>query len=93
MSDEEIAQARSRLDEHGPMMALRFEGDPLCTATKFKAIGDAFNDDGQRIRLVELPGKGHSVLTLDLIKGGEPAQQALDDVLSYFADKLNLVAP
>ena len=93
MSEEEIAQARSRLDEHGPMMALRFEGDPLCTATKFKAIGDTFNDDKQRIRLVELPGKGHSVLTLDLIKGGEPAQQALNDVLSYFADKLNLVVP
>ena len=93
MSEEEIAQARSRLDEHGPMMALRFEGDPLCTGTKFKAISDTFNDDKQRIRLVELPGKGHSVLTLDLIKGGEPAQQALNDVLSYFADKLNLVAP
>jgi len=93
MSEEEIAQARSRLDEHGPMMALRFEGDPLCTATKFKTIGDTFNDDKQRIRLVELPGKGHSVLPLDLIKGGEPAQQALDDVLGYFADKLDLVAP
>ena len=72
------------------MMALRFAGDPLCNARKFAAIGEAFNDDRERINLVELPGKGHSVLTLDLIKGGEPAQQALPDVLSYFSDRLKV---
>ncbi len=88
MDEVTIAKARDRLDNEGPMMALRFEGDPLCTGAKFAAISAAFNDDKERIKLVELPGKGHSVLTLDLIKGGEPAQQALNDVLAYFTHKL-----
>ena len=88
MSPQEVADARSGLDQKGPMLALRFSGDPMCTGRKFAAIDRAFNDDKERIKLVELPGKGHSVLTLDLIKGGEPAQQALADVLSYFTEKL-----
>ena len=88
MSAEEVTTARSRLDEHGPMIALRFAGDKLCTAEKFASIDRAFNDNAERIKLVELPGKGHSVLTLDLIKGGEPAQRALQDVLNYFTRQL-----
>lgn len=88
MSAAEISQARDRLDEHGPMLALRFSGDKLCTAEKFRTIEQTFNDDAQRIKLVELPGNGHSVLTLDLIKGGEPAQHALQEVLTYFRNKL-----
>ena len=88
MSAADIDAARAGLDAKGAMMALRFEGDPMCTGRKFAAISKAFNDDKERIRLVELPGKGHSVLTLDLIKGGEPAQQALTDVLGYFTERL-----
>ncbi len=88
MSVDDVSTVRERLNEHGPMMALRFSGDKLCTTDKFKALDRTFNDDAQRITLVELPGKGHSVLTLDLIKGGAPAQQALDDVLAYFDQKL-----
>jgi len=88
MSADDVAAARDGLDQKGPMMALRFNGDPMCTGKKFAAISNAFNDDAERIKLVELPGKGHSVLTLDLIKGGEPAQQALQDVLGYFTERL-----
>lgn len=88
MSDDEIASAKIRLDEHGPMLALRFAGDALCTGRKFDALRESFNADKERITLVELPGKGHSVLTLDLIKGGEPAQAALQQVLGYFKEKL-----
>ena len=88
MSQQDIDAARQRLDRHGPMLALRFAGDPMCTAEKFQAIDQAFNDDKERIRLIELPGKGHSVLTLDLIKGGEPAREALDQVIAYFTEKL-----
>jgi dienelactone hydrolase len=88
MSKSDIEEVRASLDRKGAMMALRFEGDRMCTAKKFKALDETFNDDAQRIRLTALPGKGHSVLTLDLIKGGAPAQQALDDVLQYFSDRL-----
>ncbi len=88
MSDEDIGEIRKRLDAEGPMLALRFEGDPMCTHAKFAAIDNAFNDDRERIRKIELPGKGHSVLTLDFIKGGQPAADALDEVLTYFRTKL-----
>lgn len=88
LSASEIADAREALDEKGPMLAMRFVGDPLCRAEKYAAIDQAFNDDRTRIKLIEIPGKGHSVLTLDFIKGGEPAQAALDEVFAYFDAQL-----
>ena len=88
MSPEEIAGARDRLTEHGPMLAMRFAEDKLCTAEKFDALRQKFNDDGERIRLVELPGKGHSVLTLDFIKRNEVTQEAFNSVLEYFDSRL-----
>ena len=88
LSPDEITAARAQIDQKGPVLALRFEDDPLCRAPKFSAIDQAFNDDARRVEMVEIPGKGHSVLTLDLIKGGAPAQAALDKVLSYFESRL-----
>jgi len=88
MSQTEVSNARRRLDTEGPMMALRFEGDKICTAEKFEQLRQTFNDNRERIQLVELPGPGHSVLTRDLMSGGQPAQEALQNVLGYFAAKL-----
>ncbi|MGB1342917.1 MAG: dienelactone hydrolase family protein [Pseudomonadales bacterium] len=88
MSTDEIAAARASIDQKGNVLALRFEGDPLCRAPKFEAIDHAFNDETRRVEMIELPGKGHSVLTLDLIKGGAPARAALDKVLNYFESRL-----
>ncbi|NOX48949.1 MAG: hypothetical protein GXP16_00195 [Gammaproteobacteria bacterium] len=85
MSGQEINQARQHLSQHGPMLAMRFKQDKLCTGAKFAALQRTFNDDRERIKFIELPGKGHSVLTLDLIKGGEPAQRALQEVIDYFS--------
>ena len=92
MSEAEIAAARERLDSHGPMMALRFKQDRLCTRARFDAIDAAFNDERERIKLVELPGPGHSVLTLDLYKRGQPAQAALEEVIGYFKHMLQPAA-
>lgn len=89
MSAEEIAAARAALDAHGPMLALRFKGDPMCSGRKFAAIAAAFNDDRERVRLHTLPGPGHSVLTLDFVdQAGHPTAQALQSVLDYFAERL-----
>jgi hypothetical protein len=88
MSAEEVSGVRARLDEKGPMMALRFKCDRHCTNEKFGRLDRTLNDDTERIRLVELPGKGHSVLTRDFVCGGKPAQEALQNVLDYFANKL-----
>ncbi len=88
MSTEDIGAVRDRLDQEGPMMALRFEGDTICRAEKFERLDAVFNDNRERIRLTELPGSGHSVLTRDFTAGGEPAEKAFRAVLEYFRSKL-----
>lgn len=90
MSDEEVKQVKQRLDEVGPMHCGRFEGDTFCTAKRFKLLDQAFNtDDQERIVFHELPGKGHSILTLDFVdEAGHPTQQALQEVMDYFDREL-----
>ncbi|MCB9598142.1 MAG: dienelactone hydrolase family protein [Sandaracinaceae bacterium] len=89
MSDADVAASRAALDDVGPMLAFRFEKDPLCAGAKFRALDRAFNDDAERIRLVTLPGRGHSVLTLDFVDAaGHPTREALDSVLTYFGERL-----
>ena len=91
MSPQEIARSREALETEGPMRVLRFEDDPLSTIEKSDCIHRTFNDDGQeRVKEIVLPGKGHSVLTLDFIdEAGHPTHEALENVLAYFAEKLN----
>lgn len=89
MSRGDVEEVRQALDDKGPMKAYRFEGDPLCTAAKFAAINAAFNDDRERVELGVMPGKGHSVLTLDFVdEEGHPTRQAFEEVVAYFEDRL-----
>lgn len=89
MSPAEVASIKIRIDATQPAMALRFEGDALCTAEKFDALNRTFNTDRHRIDLRTLPGKGHSVLTLDFVdQAGHPTHQALGDVINYFHNAL-----
>ena len=90
MSPEEIQTSRDALDSKGPMRVLRFEGDPMCTSEKSECIHRAFNDDGNtRVQEITLPGKGHSVLTLDFVdEAGHPTREALDNVVNYFQHQL-----
>lgn len=90
MSSEDIAAAKAAIDQKGAVQALRFEDDPLSTATKFKCFHEAFNDDGvERVQLKVMPGKGHSVLTTDFVnEAGHPTREALDQVFTYFDEKL-----
>ena len=72
------------------MHVLRFEDDPLCTPEKSECIHKAFNDsDSTRMEELTLPGKGHSVLTLDFVdEAGHPTRAALDNVIEYFTKQL-----
>ena len=89
MSAQDVVDVREALDEKGYALAYRFEKDPLCTAAKFQSYDRHFNDNSDRIKTVTLPGKGHSVLTLDFRNDeGHPTRAALDEVLAYFADRL-----
>ena len=91
MSLEEISKVKSKLDKVGPMHCGRFEGDKLCTAQKFELIDKTFNTINQkRIVLHELPGNGHSILTLDFVdEVGHPTQKVLSDIIDYFDGQLN----
>ena len=91
MSSDDIEQSRNALDVKGPMRVLRFEDDPLCTQEKSKCVHHAFNNDGNiRVQEITLPGKGHSVLTLDFVdQSGHPTREALDNVIQYFDSHLS----
>ncbi|MCB1690352.1 MAG: dienelactone hydrolase family protein [Halioglobus sp.] len=90
MSADDIAVIRERIETTAPIHAYRFAGDPLCNAAKYAAIDQAFNDDGtQRILTHTLPGKGHSVLTIDFVdEQGHPTRDALNAILDYFSAQL-----
>lgn len=93
MSDDEIADVRRGLEEKGPMLSYRFEGDKLCTHAKFEALDAAFNDDEERIRLKTVPGNKHAMLTVHFIdEEGSPTDLALGEVIDYFSDKLSVSA-
>ena len=90
MSVADVAIIRRRIDNTAPMHTYRFAGDPLCNAKKFEAIDKAFNDDGtERVITHTLPGKGHSVLTIDFVdEQGHPTREALNNILTYFSAQL-----
>jgi len=89
MAPGDVEEVRAKLDAVGPMKAYRYEGDPLCTAEKFAAIDAAFNDDKTRVELGVMPGKGHSVLTIDFVgEEGHPTARAFEEIVTYFDQRL-----
>lgn len=91
ISQQEIELIKNKLDTIGPMHCGRFEGDTICSAKKFNTIDQTFNTDNKkRIILHQLPGKGHSILTLDFVdKEGHPTKKAFNIVLNYFDEHLS----
>lgn len=91
MSSADITQIKENIERVGcPMIAMRFEKDPMSPKVKFKCIHETFNSDKERVQLKTLPGKGHSVLTLDFVdEAGHPTHQALQEVIAYFTKQLN----
>ena len=91
LSEQDVEVIKTKLEKVGPMHCGRFKGDKLCTAQKFDLINRKFNSDGvERIKLHELPGKGHSILTLDFVnEAGHPTTQALKEVMDYFDQQLS----
>lgn len=89
MSDDDVAASRAALDVKGPMLAYRFETDPLSPRAKFKAVDAAFNDGAERVSLRELPGAGHSVLTIHFVnEDGHPTRRAYEEIRDHFAAAL-----
>ncbi|MFC3616247.1 dienelactone hydrolase family protein [Lutimaribacter marinistellae] len=62
MSAAEITAAKHAMDRKGPALAIRFRDDRLSTRAHMRAVEAAFGD---AVQVVEYPGRGHSLLTLD----------------------------
>lgn len=90
MNSTDIEKVKAKLDTVGPMHCGRFKGDPLCSGKKFDFLRETFNtDQNERIILHELPGRGHSILTLDFVdRKGHPTKIALEEITAYFDGQL-----
>lgn len=93
LSADEKNALRNRTDVR--VLALRFAGDPLCTAARFNELEKLL---GARLEAHILPDaaanpdgnpKPHAVLTRDLIDAaGEPTRAAAERVLAFLGERL-----
>lgn len=91
LSENEIELIKKNIDKVGPIHCGRFEKDRVCPAERFDLIDETFNelDDKQRVIFHELPGEGHSILTLDFVdREGHPTYETLKEVMEYFDEQL-----
>ena len=94
--DEMVAVKQRLEDDDLVVRAYRFEGDPYCPASRFRAfeaaLGDRFvgtvlPDEAARIGWT---GSPHSVVTTDLIdEDGQPTAHARDEIIQFFRDVLH----
>ena len=93
MSDTDIAEIKSNIDNNEPIKVYRFEGDWMCKASKFERLNKTFNEEKVRLQFHTLPGKHHSVLTEDFVdQAGHPTHNALLEVIEYFGRSLRAKA-
>jgi dienelactone hydrolase len=91
MSSDEVTAVKENLDVVGAMHCGRFEKDWICKNKKIEALRNTFNENGkERMIFHELPGRGHSILTLDFVDKDtkHPTQKVLKKVLEYFDEQL-----
>jgi dienelactone hydrolase len=97
VSDEDLEVIRDRVRNRGcKVLGLRFTGDPLCPPERFERLrqelGEGFEGieiDSSKGNSAGLPRTAHSVVTKDLVdEQGHPTRQALDRVMSFFAERL-----
>jgi dienelactone hydrolase len=108
ISPADIKAVRQRLDrENLTVLAYRFEGDNFCKAQRFaayaEALGDRFvgrvlpdsaaNPDVPPFFAVHVKTP-HSVVTAHLVdEAGQPTLAARDEILAFFAKRLNPAPP
>lgn len=104
IAPEELTAVRARLDRDDlTVMGYRFAGDQICRAERFAALsaalGDRFiartlpdsaaNPDTPSFFQKHVPYP-HSVVTVNLIdQAGQPTVAARDEILAFFARRLN----
>ncbi len=97
LTTTELAAVRARLDTDDlTVMAVRFDGDPYCTAARFDAFAEALGDRFVSRVLSDSSagdlgwtGVPHSVVTTSLVdEAGEPTAAIRDEILAFFAFRL-----
>lgn len=97
VSDEDLEVIRDRVKNRGcKVLGLRFTGDPLCPPERFERLrqelGEGFEGieiDSSKGNSAGIPKLSHSVVTKDLVdEEGHPTREALDRVMSFFAERL-----
>ena len=100
VSDEDLEVIRDRVKNRGcKVLGLRFTADPLCPPERFERLreelGEGFEGieiDSSRGNPAGIPKMSHSVVTKDLVdEAGHPTREALDRVMSFFAERLKSV--
>ena len=96
-SEKEMKVIERRADEGNLCaLALRFSGDPMAPAERFKALKDRLGDNFEVIELDSSPGNAggfgriaHSVLTLEVReREGQQAYEARKRVLEFLKERL-----
>jgi dienelactone hydrolase len=101
VSDADLARVQERVAQGACLIGLRFTGDPVCPPQRFAHLKEALGDGFIAVDLDSSPGNpdghpknAHSVLTEHLDdREGTPTRAALDQVLAFFAERLELPAP
>lgn len=97
VSDDDLEVIRDRVKNRGcKVLGLRFTGDPLCPPERFERLrqelGEGFEGieiDSSKGNSAGIPKFSHSVVTKDLVdEEGHPTREALDRVMSFFAERL-----
>ena len=96
VSSAEIAAAHDKIDRQGArILGLRFNGDFMCPASRFKALQQEFGAAFEGISLDPKHANPdgfstpHSVLTTHLIdEEGQPTRAALDRTLAFLRAQL-----
>jgi dienelactone hydrolase len=98
ISDADLALVKARVAGGACVMGLRFTGDPFCFPERFETLRRELGDGFIAVELDSSDGnpyghpkKAHSVLTEHLDdREGTPTRAALDQVLGFFKERLQL---
>ena len=96
ISDHDLARVKVRAAEGTCLLGLRFSGDKASPPERFERLGEELGDQFIAVQLDSSPDNpyghrkaAHSVLTEDLDdRPGTPTRAALDQVLTFFTDRL-----
>jgi dienelactone hydrolase len=101
ISDADLERVKERAAQGACVLGLRFSNDIAVPAERFETLrrelGDAFiavEIDSSPGNAYGIPRRAHSVLTNDLVdEPGHPTRAALDRVLAFLHERLEVPAP